>query len=124
MTSTEVVTGYFRGEGGGIHAMDLPLPEVMHQKLTKGYLQRVNEDGTPYTEPTDTTGGAPAAPQRPAQSASKAEWVGWAVHNGMAPDDADAQTKHDLIEKFGKDIPPSTPPAGSTGQPGEGTAGG
>jgi hypothetical protein len=35
--------------------------------------------------------------QRPALNANKPEWVGWAVKNGMSPDDAEALTKTDLI---------------------------
>ncbi|MER7363578.1 hypothetical protein [Nonomuraea wenchangensis] len=75
--------------------MDLPLSEVMQEKAVKGYLKRVNPDGTPYVEPVEQ------APERPAKTAKKAEWVGWAVHNGMDPDEADAMTKDDLVEKFG-----------------------
>jgi hypothetical protein len=45
----------------------------------------------------------PAPPtERPAQAASKAEWVGWAVAQGSRPDDAEAMTKSDLIDKYGK----------------------
>ena len=41
-------------------------------------------------------------PVRPAQSASKAEWVGYAVRaHGMTPDAAEAMTKADLIERYG-----------------------
>lgn len=105
--------GYFRGEGGSVWRMSLPLPEVMEEKLTKGYLQRVNEDGTPYSADGGAHGVLPKPgehnppddgelPEPPARTASKAEWVGYAVHvGGMAPDDADAMTKADLIEEFG-----------------------
>ncbi|WP_067470007.1 hypothetical protein [Actinomadura macra] len=91
--------GYFRGEGGGVWPMDLPLDEVMAEKVTKGYLVRVNADGSPYAEPD-------AEP--PPQSAVKAEWVGYAVRHPdesrrMSPDDAEALTKADLIERFGRD---------------------
>jgi hypothetical protein len=41
-------TIHVRGEGGGIHAMDLPLPEAIAERLTKGLLTRVNADGSPY----------------------------------------------------------------------------
>jgi hypothetical protein len=84
------------GEGGGIFEMSLPLPEAIEDRLAKGYLRRVNQDGTPYSD------GVP--PVRPASSSAKVEWVGWAVHHGMTPDDADALTKADLIEKFGKPV--------------------
>lgn len=111
-------TIYVRGEGGGVHAMDLPLPEPIQERLTKGLLQRVNEDGTPYTEPSaepDPGGDGPLPGQVPApgqtvpgppltepsKNASKADWVGWAVVKGATPEDADGMTKADLIEKHG-----------------------
>lgn len=106
----EPETAWFRGDGGGIHKMDLPLPEHMADKLTKGYLTRVNSDGSPYVEPApEPQGGdgvapppAPAVP-RPAASASKAEWVGYAVRaHGLTPDDAEAMTKQDLVDRYGK----------------------
>lgn len=100
-------TGHFLGEGGVIWEMALPLPEVMQDKVTKGYLRRVNPDGSPYVEPVEGD-EPPPEPKPPAQSASKAEWVGWAVDHPdesrrLSPDDAEALTKADLIEKFGKD---------------------
>ncbi|MFI6814433.1 hypothetical protein ACIBG7_18625 [Nonomuraea sp. NPDC050328] len=88
-------TGYFVGQGGGAPwPMDLPLPEVMQQQVTKGYLRRVNPDGSPYTE----ADGSESSASRLTKSSSKAEWVGWAVANGMLPDDAEAMTKQDLID--------------------------
>lgn len=73
--------------------MSLPLHEVIEHQLLKGYAKRVNEDGTDYTETPDRS--------RPAINAAKIEWVSWAVHQGCAPDDAEALTKTDLIEKYG-----------------------
>lgn len=101
-------TAYFQGEGGVVWELDLPLTEVMAEKVTKGYLRRVDADGKPYIESAEEPdAGAPqAVTERPAQSASKAEWVGWAVHNGMTPDDAEGFTKQDLIDKYGRDVPP------------------
>lgn len=106
-------TGFFRGEGGVVIEMDLPLPEVMQDKVTRGTLRRVNEDGSPVgvvsEEDTATTGNeggsdlTDGVPPRPAVNASKAEWVGYAVLVGeMAPDEAEAMTKQDLIDRFGK----------------------
>lgn len=101
-------TIYVRGEGGGIFAMDLPLPEAIADRLTKGLIRRVNEDGSPYTEappapsepePSSQVPGLPLA--EPAKSAPKAEWVGWAVVSGSTPEDAEQMTKTDLIEKYG-----------------------
>lgn len=90
-------TGWFRGAGGVVWQMDLPLPENMADQLTKGYLTRVNDDGSPYVE---QAGGESEQP--PAANASKAVWVGYAhrVH-GVAIDEAEALTKHDLMELYG-----------------------
>ena len=96
-------TGFFTEAAGHIIEMDLPLPEHLQDRVTKGYLRRVNEDGTPYREPAED--GAeevvvetPEVP-RPAVNASKAEWVGYAVEAlGMNADDAEAATKQDLID--------------------------
>lgn len=74
-------------------ALDLPLHEVIAERLAKGYLTRVNPDGTDFVEDTERT--------KPAVNASKADWVGWAVYKGAKPDDAEAFTKTDLIEKYG-----------------------
>lgn len=82
------------GEGGTIFEMALPLSEPIADRLEKGYLKRVNADGTPFEE---------AEKVRPAVNEPKKAWVGWAVHKGMTPDDAEAATKTDLIEKFGVD---------------------
>ncbi|MGW4411165.1 hypothetical protein ACWEJ6_44540 [Nonomuraea sp. NPDC004702] len=91
-----MATAFYRGEGGTIWEMSLPLPEVMQEKVVKGYLRRVNEDGSPYEEPVEQE--APSL----TRASSKAEWVGWAVRNGMDPDDAEAMTKNDLIELHGR----------------------
>lgn len=97
-------TGWFRGEGGVIWPMTLPLNEVMAQKLVKGYLTRVNEDGSPYAEPVPD-GEEPAEPQLekpPAANAPKAEWIGYAHRVHKVPiDDAEAMTKTDLMERYG-----------------------
>jgi hypothetical protein len=120
---TERETAWFRGDGGGIWPMDLPLPEHMAEQLTKGYLTRVNEDGTPYEPPSpepapqDGEGAAPVpapatpAVPRPATSASKAEWVGYTVRaHGLKPDDAEAMTKQDLIDRYGDKGASASPP--------------
>ncbi|HEY9473645.1 MAG TPA: hypothetical protein VIS06_07315 [Mycobacteriales bacterium] len=106
-----VETIHIMGEGGVVHPHDLPLPEGIAGRLARGHLRRVNPDGTPYTGPVD--GEVPAPPTvRPAVNAPKADWVGWAVHNGASVDDAEASTKADLIEKYGRDPAPPTDPTG------------
>lgn len=92
----ETETVYVLGEGGCVIQMTLPLPEAIADRLTKGYLKLVNADGSTFVE----TNGEQLT--RPAVNAAKGIWVGWAVHNGMTPDDAEALTKLDLIDKFGQ----------------------
>lgn len=94
-------TGFFRGAGGSIFELDLPLSEVMQNQLTRGQLVRVNEDGTPFEAhgAMDLVNGEI---RRPGVNAPKNEWVGYAVSQGSSVDDADAMTKSDLIEKYGK----------------------
>lgn len=96
---------YIRGEGGSVFKLDLPLHETITDKLVKGTVQRVNADGSLYTESKSKKAKAASVPstptERPADSAIKAVWVGWAVANGATVDDADAMTKTDLIEAYG-----------------------
>ncbi|WP_033288256.1 hypothetical protein [Amycolatopsis jejuensis] len=95
---------HFHSESGQVIGMDLPLDEHMQDKVTKGYLRRVNPDGSPWQEPVDDTEDTGSeltngVPPRPAVNAAKAEWVGYAVNAlGMDPNDAEAATKQDLID--------------------------
>lgn len=99
-------TGWFRGEGGSVWQMDLPLSEDLRTQLTKGYLTRVNEDGSTYADAVpaaeEVAAPAPTVVPMPNLSAPKAAWVGYAVRvGGLTPDDAEAMTRTDLIDKFG-----------------------
>lgn len=101
-------TGWFRGEGGVIFEMDLPLPEAIAQRVRQGAIQRVAgpKGGQYIAEEDDQTPGAPApAPptSRPPQSAPKAEWVAWAVVRGADPETAPAMSKGDLIDRYGRE---------------------
>lgn len=109
------------GEGGGVFKFDLPLHETIAEKLAKGHIRRVQPDGTPYVE-GDRPEGVPALPEsRPALNAVKAEWVGWAVVQGLKPDEAEALTKADLIERYGagQEADPENPPADPDAPPAE-----
>lgn len=91
---------YLQARGGGrVRPHRVPLHKAIAQQLAKGYLRRVNEDGSKW-EPQDDI-RPPEELKRPDPKAPKAEWVGFAVSAGMEPDDAEAMTKADLIEKFG-----------------------
>ena len=43
-------TGFFRGTGGVVHEMALPLAEVYADQVARGDLVRVSEDGSAYVE--------------------------------------------------------------------------
>lgn len=92
--------GLFRSESNQLIHMDLPLPEHMADKVAKGQLVRLNDDGTTYSgEAAGPADGAP--PSKPAPSSPKGEWVGWAVSCGADPEEAAASTKQDLIDAYG-----------------------
>lgn len=108
-------TVHILGEGGSVFELALPLHETIAEKLAKGHIRRVLPDGTPYVE-GDRPEGVPALPEsRPALNAVKAEWVGWAVVQGLKPDEAEGLTKADLIERFGagQETPEGQEPDGS-----------
>lgn len=97
-------TVYLRGEGGVVRRHKLPLPEGIADRLAKGYIRRVNEDGSEWLPAADAEHSPEqgvSAPKRPAVNEPKAAWVAWAVEQGADPDAADAMTKADLIEKHG-----------------------
>lgn len=94
---TERETIHVLTESGTVQAMDLPLHESIQARMDRGVLRRVNEDGSPYEGEPELV--------KPAASASKAEWVRWAVRHPdesrrMSPDDAEAATKQDLIDAY------------------------
>lgn len=51
-------------------------------------------DGEPITDGT---------PEQPAKSASKGEWVDYAIASGMPRADAEAATKKDLVDRYGQE---------------------
>lgn len=83
-------TAKFRTSGGWVIDLALPLSDDMQAQVTRRQLLPVDEP--------------PTGPKRPADSALKPEWVGYAlaVDKDLTVDDADAMTKNDLIEKYGK----------------------
>lgn len=113
-------TAFFRGEGGHVWEMDLPLREQHARDLKEGRLVQVNRDGSDYTEPSredeplseDQNGPAredgetqtadeSAVVPRPNRAASKAAWVAYAVSLGTPQDEADGMTRTALMDKYG-----------------------
>ncbi|MGW2932955.1 hypothetical protein ACWDA7_14055 [Streptomyces sp. NPDC001156] len=100
-------TIFVKGEGGAVFKMDLPLSEGIAQRLERGELTRVNEDGSPFEEPADSSlqeSAEPAStqepPKKPNKASSKADWVAWAVHQGADREEAESLTLAALIERF------------------------
>lgn len=111
-----VETGWFRGEGGTVWRMDLPLPPVFASQIANGAIQRVSEDGSPWEQPQDDEDSTPVAPaERPAVARQlpppfvpkpadhKQAWVDYAV-NAHQADRAEAErmTKPQLGENYGQ----------------------
>ncbi|WP_086809820.1 hypothetical protein [Streptomyces reticuliscabiei] len=120
--TTETI--YVRGEGGGIHPMDLPLHESVQQRLDKGQLVRVNADGShymgappPVQEPAPVKGSGLVP--RPGARAGKDDWVLWAMAVHALPEgDAQAMTKAQLQE-LPEQPSPDGPTAPGDGRPSE-----
>jgi len=89
--------GYFRGEGGTVFRLDLPVHETIAERIAKKEIHRVNEDGTPFVEAEPEAAPASAPPS----SAPKAAWVAWAVSQGADQATAEAMTKLNLIGEYG-----------------------
>lgn len=51
--------------------------------------------------PVPDASGGDGAPEKPKQVAPKADWVDYAVSEGLDRDEAEAMTKAELIEQYG-----------------------
>lgn len=101
-------TIHVRGEGGGIFEFGLPLSRHIQERLDTHQLTRVNADGSTYVADTvavdldevvDET--LPIGEGRPLRTASKAEWVEFAVSRGADRSTAELLTKTQLVMRFG-----------------------
>lgn len=99
MPETGAEYGYFRGEGGTVFKMDLPVHETIAERIAKKEIHRVNEDGSPYVE-TQAEAEAEQA-SAPPSSAPKAAWVEYAVSQGADQAAAESMTKLNLIGEYG-----------------------
>lgn len=109
-----VESAWFRGEGGGLHRFDLPLPDVYAEQERKGQLVRVDPPAPVVAPvPARVVGQVPPAEpvadedlgsllERPARSDSKADWIAYALQvSDLSADGASALTKAELTERFG-----------------------
>lgn len=111
---------HLMGTGGAVFTFEDPLPDHIAKQWAKGDLVRVEADGSPADEPfppeDDDEDEVLAAPEdgsedgeeaederpvrKPNTAASKADWVAWAVSQGMPEDEAESMTRMALIEQF------------------------
>jgi hypothetical protein len=99
-------TGFFRGEGGHVWELDLPLTESFARREQEGGLVRVNEDGSALqgeAEEPEAPGPEPAV--RPSKSASKADWLAYAVSQGADEAEAESMTRDELAKAYGDTEP-------------------
>lgn len=96
------------GEGGVTQTYDLPLSEVMVDQLARGAVTPADGSEGAAESILSTDDDTEVAPDDapdgpPAKSASKAEWVAYAVTQGADAADADELKKDDLIEAYGQE---------------------
>lgn len=102
---------YERGSGGHVAERIRPVPgsaddehmQVLAADPASGWRRIPDPDEVPAEDPDggdpkDPADGPP--PDRPAKSASKADWVTYAVAQGVDPAEADAATRDALVERF------------------------
>lgn len=106
---------WFRGEGGSIILMDLPLPDVYAAQEAQGRLNRVNPDGSPWSNVPVVESDAdreareqaedealPVGPVKPSRADSKAQWVDYAkLSSDVDHDVIEGMTKAQLVAEFG-----------------------
>lgn len=93
-------TAFFRGEGGAVWEMDLPLGSAHQRDVELGRLIQVDPDGATFTEPATEPDPPEQSPKKPNKASSKADWVAWAVQQGAEQDEAESLTLAALIERF------------------------
>lgn len=108
-------SAWFRGEGGGLHLFDLPLPAAYAEQERQGRLIRVNSDGSAWSDAPGVESDEerkaredaadlerPIGPVKPSRADSKAQWVDYAeLSSELAHDELVGMTKAQLVERFG-----------------------
>lgn len=86
---------YYRGEGGVVWELELPLTPEMADQVRQGKLVEV-------PKPEDVGDDTPrrVAGNEPAPHEPKSVWVEWAIAHGMSHAEAQNLSRNDLVEKF------------------------
>lgn len=93
------------GTSSGDPDPDVDDPETPVDPEVQEADPKVEEKPTPDPEPTPEPDPVPTPldpADRPARSATKSEWVDWAVKAGASREEAESMTKTDLIEVYGE----------------------
>lgn len=99
--STDPVTVRVRGEGGWEFDQDIPAEGtlargVFDKQIAKGQLVVVSGDYPAGAESSEATSSS----ELPAKSAKKADWVAYAVSQGVDRDVAEGYSKDDLVALY------------------------
>ncbi|GAA1455453.1 hypothetical protein [Nocardiopsis tropica] len=65
-----------------------------------GYTVEPVEETPVVEQEDDGQGDGEQPPARPAKSASKTDWIAYAIGQGMSEEDADAATRDALVERY------------------------
>ena len=88
-------------DNGSVMPHDLPLPSGIADRVARGDLRLVNEDGSAI-EAHGVMDLDTGTLRRPGVNAAKNEWVAYAVSEGVSVNEADGMTKAELIARFGE----------------------
>lgn len=108
MADLQLTTGediLVRGENGVEFIQTVPAEgttqrELLEYMLGAGRMELVVAEADEVA-PVAPAEAPQAADERPAVSAPKPAWVAYAIASGVDPDEAEAATKADLVDRFG-----------------------
>jgi len=86
---------YFKDGVAHVDAADAAQAAALQYFRRRGY-------GVESADPSQPAAEDDASPARPKDYAAKAEWVAYAVTQGADPDEAEAMTKAELVDQYGK----------------------
>lgn len=105
MAADEKSSKWFRGEGGTVIELDLPLSEEMADQVRLGKMVEVP---APSGDPSSSDPAYPmsskslrVAKREPSPGDAKSLWVDYAIAHGMSRAEANLASRAELVEKFG-----------------------
>jgi hypothetical protein len=92
------MTIFVRSSGGHVAEREIPAPGSKREAELNALADAPETDWRREADPLADE--PPAEPMRPAKSASKADWVAYAVSQGATEDDANAATRDELATLY------------------------